>query len=207
MQNEIKVSVILLAAGLSRRMGEDKLLLDYYGKPILQHSLDMMYELPVYERIIVTSNDRLERITLPSSVRVFVNSQSECGISRSIQLGVEVATGSHYLFLAADQPKLKVSDLMPLLEAADKNPDKIIHPIVDSKPCSPTLFPGVFKKDLLSLQTTLTESQNDRGGRTIRDANKHLCIAVEPECPENYIDIDNVEDFIHLSERKKEHDE
>jgi len=189
----LKISAILLAAGLSQRMGCDKLLLEYRGKTFLQRSVELLSSLPVFERIIVISNTRSKIITLPSGIQLIINSIPENGISGSISTGVEAAKGTHYFFLTADQPLLTVADLRPLLEASEANPDKIVFPIIDNKPCSPTMFPGRFRTELLALS-------GDTGGRAIRDADLGACHAVEPERPENFFDIDSAEDYQALNE-------
>ena len=194
----IKISAILLAAGMSQRMGSDKLLLDYLGKPLLQHSIDLLSELPVYERILVTTDARMDKITLPSGIRSYNNPHPERGINKSIHIGVEASTGSHYLFLTADQPKLTAVDIMPLLDAASENPDRIIHPLIESRPCSPTLFPGCFRLKLLELYDPAFLKQNDTGGKTIRDANPELCLPVELENPSAFTDIDYTDDYNNL---------
>lgn len=169
-------------------MGTDKLLFEYRGKSLLQRSVDLLSELPVYERIVVTTNVRLKQITLPSGIRSCINPYPERGISSSIHIGAKAAAGTHYFFLTADQPLLTLHDVGPLLEAASRNPDKIVFPVIHSKPCSPTLFPERFREELLSLK-------GDTGGRAVRDAHKNDCYAIEPEFPENFIDIDFIEDF------------
>jgi len=184
----LKTSAILLAAGLSRRMGCDKLLLEYRDKTLLQCSIELLSSLPVFERIIVISDTGSKTITLPSGIKLLINHTPENGISGSIGTGVEAATGTHYFFLTADQPLLTVADLIPLLEASDANPDKIVFPVIDSKPCSPTIFPGRFRTELLNLS-------GDTGGRAIRDANTVAWHAVVPERPDNFIDIDSAEDY------------
>jgi len=189
--SSIKISAVLLAAGLSFRMGEDKLLLEYQGKSLLQHAIDVMTVLPVYERILISTDARIMQLGLPPGIRSYLNPYPEDGQSGSIRLGIEAATGTHYLFLAADQPKLKPGDLVPLLEAIVKYPDKIIYPTVESKPNSPTVFPAKFKKELLELS-------GDVGGRAIRNAYPETCYPIEPECPMNFIDIDTMEDYAKL---------
>jgi len=187
----MKVSAILLAAGLSRRMGTDKLMLEYQGKPLVQHSIDLLSKLPVYESIIVTSNARLKSIALPPGIWSIINPTPENGQSSSIRIGLEAATGTHYMFMTADQPKLTPDDIIPLLQVAKENPDKIIYPIIDNKPNSPTIFPEHFRTELLCLS-------GDTGGREIRDNNKKSCLALEPEHQKNFKDIDSKEDFDDL---------
>ena len=194
----VKISAILLAAGLSQRMGSDKLLLEYRGKLILQHSIDLLFELPVYEHIIVTTDARSKHIALTQNVKLCINDQPESGLSKSIHIGVEKANGTHYLFLTADQPKLEKTDIMPILEAAKNNPDKIVYPVIDSTPVSPAIFPGSFRRELLELYSSSQEKQNDIGGRSIRDANKQINLRLEPENPANFIDIDTVDDYRNL---------
>jgi len=184
----IKISAILLAAGLSKRMGEDKLLLGYRGSPMLQQTVNLLSELPVYERILVTIDTRLKQISLPPDIRSYINRFPEKGQSGSIRIGIEAATGTHYLFLAADQPKLTLYDIMPLLESIKNNPKSIIYPIVDLKPSSPTVFPTNFRSDMLKLS-------GDEGGRKVRDNYPELNYMIEPEHPQNFIDVDTAEDY------------
>ena len=95
------VSTIILAAGLSRRMGRDKLLLEYEGKTFLQRVIDLVSGLPVFERIVVTSEAGIGSINVPPGFNVYINPQPEDGLSRSIRIGVEAATGTHFMFLTA----------------------------------------------------------------------------------------------------------
>jgi molybdenum cofactor cytidylyltransferase len=185
------ISTILLAAGLSTRMEKDKLLLEYNSKTFLEHSIDLLIKLPVYERIIVTTQARQKHVRLPHTIKLCINPHPEQGISSSIRAGIEAATGTHYLFLNADQPKLTAKDLQPLLDAATTNPESIILPIIDSKPCTPTIFPSTFREKLKKLH-------GDNGGRIIRDANKKLWYTIQPANQENFTDIDNADEYINL---------
>jgi len=187
-----------LAAGLSQRMGEDKLLFDYNGKTFLQHSVDLLSELPVYERLLVTTDARSVYMVLPQNVKLCVNDKPGKGLSSSIHVGVDNASGSHYLFLNADQPKLTKADLMPMLGAVQGNPDKIIYPVIDSTPYSPTIFPGSFREELLKLYSSSQKQQYDIGGRSIRDANKQINLTIEPDSPANFTDIDTMDDYKNL---------
>jgi len=184
----LKISAVLLAAGLSERMGRDKLLLEYRGETLLQHSANLLSQLPVFERIIITTEARAESLTLTSEIKVIYNPQPEKGQSGSVRLGIQAATGTHYLFLNADQPKLTPADIISLLSTVKTNPDRIVYPVIYSKPNSPAIFPESFRAELLKLT-------GDNGGRVIRDAHPELCLAVAPECPANFNDINNEEEY------------
>jgi len=185
----LKISAILMAAGLSRRMGADKLLLEYQGRSLLQRSIDLLSDLPVYERILVTTKARVGSITVPQDLQLVINRSPENGQSESIRLGILAATGTHYLFMTADQPRLTPVDLKPFLELLE--PDSIIYPVINNRPDSPTLLPAHFKPELLALS-------GDTGGRVVRDAHPEICHAIVPERPENFVDIDYMEDYQKL---------
>ena len=188
---EPKISAILLAAGLSLRMGEDKLLLQYRGKTLLQRAVDFLGVLPVYEKIVVTTEARLNDVSLPPGVHAVINQKPEEGQSGSLRLGVSAATGSQYLFLTADQPLLTAEDLQPLLKGAYNNKDSIIYPVINGSPCSPVVFSSHFRDELLSLS-------GDTGGRTVRSRHPEVCVVILPEHPENFSDIDSPEDYLEL---------
>jgi molybdenum cofactor cytidylyltransferase len=169
-------------------MGEDKLLLDFNGKTFLQHSIDLLIELPVYERIVVTTDARQKQVALPDIIKLNINPHPEQGVSGSVRAGVDAATGTHYLFLNADRPLLRAEDLKPMLDAVITNPGNIIFPVIGSKPSSPTIFPSSFKEELKNLR-------GDNGGRIIRDASKEIWYTIKPENPNNFTDIDNPADY------------
>ena len=187
----MKISAIMLAAGLSRRMGEeDKLLLDYKGKPLIQHAVDLLCRLPCEEKILVTTQPRLFKVFLPQPQEILtvVNSRPEAGQSESLRLGLLESTGDHYLFLNADQPRLSLDSLRLLLEFAQKNQDKIIYPSINGNPCSPALFPARFRLQLMELT-------GDTGGRTLRAAYPEDCLSFEAGNPDEFVDIDCLEDY------------
>jgi molybdenum cofactor cytidylyltransferase len=183
-----KISAILMAAGLSRRMGVDKLFMQYQGNALIEHALTLLGDLPVFEKIIVTTTGRLEKIILPPDVRAIINHNPEIGQSESLRLGVSGASGDWYLFLNADQPRLQRTSLQPMLELTKSNPGKIIYPTANGQPTSPVLFHSNFRDELLSVR-------GDIGGRAIRQNKPYDCVVYEAEKPEDFLDIDIVADL------------
>ena len=182
-----KISAILMAAGTSRRMGEEKLLLQYQGETLLRRALNLLLALPVYERILVTKEALLPGLALPPGIRTVINPNPEEGQSGSMRLGVLAATGDFYLILAADQPKLCVSDLTPLLACAQGS-NRIVYPEINGEPCTPALFSANFRAELLAVE-------GDRGGRALRAAQPEACVPVSADRPENFMDIDDENDY------------
>jgi len=66
----MKLAVIIVAAGSSRRMGFDKLLAPLSGKPVLQWSLETFAQSEyVSEIIVVSPDDRFSQLTLPNTTK------------------------------------------------------------------------------------------------------------------------------------------
>jgi len=183
------ISAILLAAGESRRMGgRDKLLLVYEGKTLLLRAAELLDSLPCYEKIMVTTESRLLGLDIPYSVRAIANSNPEAGLSGSVRLGLEAASGDQFLFLNADQPLLSLDNLLPMIRMAGENPEKIIFPTISGRPCTPTVFPARFRNDLCNLH-------GDTGGRVVRDAYPNDCLTFEADNPKAFSDIDDEEGY------------
>jgi len=183
---EPKISAILMAAGCSRRMGEEKLLLRYRGETLLRRAAALLLGLPVYERILVTKEALLPGFVLPPGIKTVINRCPEEGQSGSMRLGVLAAAGDWYFFIAADQPKLCVSDLTPLLGCARGS--RIVYPEINGKPCTPVLFSACFRAELLAVH-------GDQGGRTVRAAHPEACMPIRMNNPENFMDIDDENDY------------
>ncbi|MCL1917052.1 MAG: nucleotidyltransferase family protein [Peptococcaceae bacterium] len=190
MKEASRVSAILLAAGLSRRMGRDKLLLPYRGKPLISHALSLISNLAFHEKIVVTTQARLSQISLPEGITAVVNPCPENGQSESVRLGVAAAAGDAYMFFSSDQPLLDRETSEFLLSHMDGT--HIIYPSVEGVPRLPIIFPAHFRKDFLVLR-------GDQGGRKIRDANPDQCLPLElPAQASLLLDVDTWEDYTML---------
>ena len=87
----MKINAILMASGLSERMGQNKLMLDFKGKKIYEHTLDLLESLDFDKVIVATS---YEEILEDAKNRGFIsleNDNNAIGKSSSIKLGVEAS--------------------------------------------------------------------------------------------------------------------
>ena len=55
----MSTALVLLAAGLSRRMGQDKLLMQRHGKPLYRYALELMECFPDCSRLVVSNIEEI----------------------------------------------------------------------------------------------------------------------------------------------------
>ena len=184
----MQLSVIMLAAGLSKRMGRDKLLLPYKGKPLLAKGISLLEQFLADEKILVINKQRLIEVIIPAGITPVLNDDPQAGKSHSISLGLKQASGSHYLFMTADQPLLDIAAMMDILMVSKEYPDKIIYPAVKNELRNPVLFPAEFRDALMALRC-------DEGGRKVVRENPESAVAVPTNSPEKFWDIDSEKDY------------
>ncbi len=181
------VSAIVMASGLSRRMGGvNKLLLPVDGKPLIAHTLSLIASAPALtESIVVTQNPEIRALARAHGARCVENPAPQLGQSQSVRLGTAAASGDFYLFLPGDQPYLRPSDIALLIRMAETG--RIVSPRAEGQPSSPTLFCASFRDELLALE-------GDNGGGALKRRYADRVDYVElPR--ETLRDIDNWDDY------------
>lgn len=124
----IRRAAIVTAAGLSSRMGRPKALLDWGGKPLLQHQLDALAE---WEQVVIVLGheaDRLAAAITPSPRQQLVHHpEFHLGRSTSLAAGAAALEGDPeaILIVGVDQP-LDPSVLPILLSALESNKGIVI---------------------------------------------------------------------------------
>ncbi len=156
------VTGIILAAGFSKRMACEKLLLPLDGIPMLEHVLRAAKASALAEILLVYQNTSVAEIGARYNLRCIHNEQAIDGQSASIRLGVAAAQSgaSAYMFLVGDQPFISTEIINRIITAHIENSGTIIVPNYGGKRATPTLFPHALRGDLLALQ-------GDSGGRQI----------------------------------------
>src|SRR2546428_4395127 len=84
------ISAIVLAAGLSRRMGTSKLLLPYGGTTVLRHATEHVVGAGIHDVVVVVGPDHeaTARALGGLPVRFAVNPTPEAGAGASVGAGV-----------------------------------------------------------------------------------------------------------------------
>lgn len=172
-----QITLVIPAAGASRRMGDrDKLLEPVDGAPLLRGVAQRA--LAVSDHVIVTLPDptspRRSVLDGLSVVQIMVPDAGD-GMSASLRRAEEaVPEGSQgVMILPADMPDLTEDDLRQVIQAfTDASGEFLVQATgADGTPGHPVLFPA----DLIREFQTLT---GDAGARTILKANRGRLIRV-----------------------------
>ena len=80
------ISAIIMASGFSKRMGENKLLMKYNNKFLIEYTLDVISKCSFNDKIIVTQYKRIKEIGEKLNFKVVINEHANKGQSESIKL-------------------------------------------------------------------------------------------------------------------------
>lgn len=172
----MKPVCIVMAAGVGKRFGANKLLADFAGKPLFRWALEAIDKACFSEVIVVTGHEPVAAAAEELGFRVVCNDRPEEGVSRTVRLGLQAAGAcSGALFMTADQPLLSAETLRQLVQRFAKEPQYIYAAAHDSVRGNPCLFPREFFEELSALQ-------GDTGGAAvIRKHPERLRLAEVPE--------------------------
>ncbi len=111
------IKVILLAAGLSKRMkSENKLIKLYKNKPLINYSLNVLKKSKANKIIIVLGHQykEVKKIIKKNKKIIFTyNKNYKKGMASSIKMGLKKVSKNDYGFIVAqsDMPFVKLSDI------------------------------------------------------------------------------------------------
>lgn len=120
-------SAVILAAGLSRRMGEpNKLLLPVAGEPMIRRVVATVLAAGVEQAVVVTGHEaeQVQAALAPLAVRMIFNPRFASGQVSSVRAGLEALSEptDAVLMCLGDQPLLTVEDLRALEAAYARRP-------------------------------------------------------------------------------------
>src|SRR5215467_4881605 len=114
------VSAVVLAGGMSRRMGAPKQLLRIEGKSLLEHTLANVRASAVHEIILVLgfAADEIEKEISPQGLKIALNEFYQQGMGTSLRTGLAAvdSQSTAALIILADQPFVQPATLDRLIE-------------------------------------------------------------------------------------------
>ena len=187
------ISAIIMASGFSSRMGENKLLMKYNDKFLIEYTLDTISKCNFKDRVIVTQYKAIKEIGDKLNFKVVINQQPNKGQSESIKLGIKNCKESEgYMFFVGDQPLLEGKDIEKLIGVFNEDTSYIVIPKYKEHYGNPVIYPKKYKKDILNLE-------GDKGGKSIiKSSDKIKYVNV---CEDTLFDIDYIDDFNNLLKR------
>lgn len=160
------ITAIVLAAGLSRRMGnENKLLLPFGASTILSTTLANILSAKIGETLVIVGHEAQNvQAALTTwrdlKVALLTNKHYEKGMTTSIQTGVAAADAESvgYMICLSDMPFITPSEYAFLkgafLNILKSDPQAIVQPMFKGKRGNPTIFSSFYKKHILELMDT-----------------------------------------------------
>ena len=146
-------AAVLLAAGLSRRMGErNKLLIEIQGEPLVRRTAKTYVEAGVDVHVVLGHEaDRVREALQDLTLSFVENPRYAEGQPASVRAGIASLKGGYdaILIALADQAALTTEDITALIRAfADRGRDRILIPYYSGSRGNPVLFPAGLIADL-----------------------------------------------------------
>jgi len=188
------ISAILLAAGQSKRMnGENKLIKEIQGIPLIKLSVKNILASSIDELIIILGYQKgiIEKfIDKHEKIKFVFNKDFESGMASSIKAGVNhLSKNTEAFFICLGDMPMVNSDIYNQL-ILTKNNKEIIVPTYKGQQGNPILFSKSIKEKIMTIQ-------GDVGAKKILELNKNKILNVEISNQSIKKDFNTKDDFIY----------
>lgn len=181
-----KVDAVVMASGFSKRMGFNKLKLEYNNISLLENCLKKLSSIPFNKVLVCGREEWVKSLSEKYNFKYLNNLNAHLGQSESIKLGVKNSNGKGITFFTADQPLLSEKTILTLYYNFLKT-NLITIPIVNNNRFSPVFFPENKKSEFLKLE-------GDTGGKIVIK-NTPLINLISFSSEKEFSDIDTEEDY------------
>ncbi|HEY7066082.1 MAG TPA: nucleotidyltransferase family protein [Chloroflexota bacterium] len=195
--NESCVAGVLLAAGMSTRLGQPKQLLAWRGRTLLRHAAGEGLAAGLDRLVVVIGAEaeamRRELAGLP--VVVVENARYAEGQSTSLRAGLAALPPGvdAAVMLLVDMPGVNAAAIRALVAAWEASGAPIVRPTYQGRPGNPVLFAA-------PLLPELARAQGDEGGRAVLRAHAGEVLHLPTDNPGVVQDIDTWEAYNALAE-------
>lgn len=187
-----RIGCVIMASGLGKRFGSNKLMADYHGKPMILQALHASRSLK-HNRVVVTRHPEVEKLCREHGMNVVLHNLPYR--SDTVRLGLqELGDVDACMFLPADQPLLRPETVDLLVSSWESNQQCIVRPFHEDIPGSPVLFPKWAFEQLCNLS-------EDNGGGWVIKQNPESVKAVHIDDPYELMDADTPETLAVLQQK------
>lgn len=202
------ISIVVLAAGNSRRFGSNKLLFPIGGIPMYLNTLQKVLQVQrkmkhrISSVILVTQYPEIKKNAEALGARAVWNPHPEQGISSSMKLGLQEAIKENphapglsacgekdaCLFLVADQPWIRTETIEALIQTFVNSEWGMAAAAKNGQPGNPCIFSGKYYPELLALT-------GDTGGKKVMKRYPEDVALLEVEDKKELVDMDTPMDI------------
>ena len=149
------ISGIILAAGKSSRMGQDKLSLMLHGRPVLEHVILAAKKSALDEVIVVWGRYKNSKdLAQDHGLMTIENKDYEQGLSTSLARGMKAISqnSNAVVFLLGDMPYIDANIIDGLIQTFLQGKKHIVVPIYNGQRGNPVLFSRKYEAALCTIQ-------------------------------------------------------
>jgi CTP:molybdopterin cytidylyltransferase MocA len=188
-----EVWAIVLAAGLSTRMGTQKLLLPFDDKTIVEKTLENILNSGIENIVVVlgANHSEIRDVLNLLPVQTVINDQFKDGMHTSIIAGVKALPddAKAVMIFLGDQPFIPPITIQNVIDAWNTSGKSIIIPLCDGKRGHPPLYDTSLRDEILNLDREV-------GLRSVALKFPDKICEVETFCPTIVRDIDTPEEYL-----------
>jgi molybdenum cofactor cytidylyltransferase len=197
MTHAIHGAVVILAAGLSRRLGFPKQNIILEKKTLLECLVEKVDTFPNVIKVLVYADCvHVNKEKMANDWIFCLNQTPQTGVARSVQLGFKSALhakATHVLFVCADQWKLKAQHIRDILSLQAQHPKNTVCGFYSDGPGVPASFPVDFEESFAALE-------GDQGAKRI--ILKSFSQTILYPCEDAKWDLDTPEDLLQMREHQ-----
>ena len=186
------IGCVIMASGLGKRFGGNKLMADFHGKPMICRILDATEGI-FAQRVVVTRSEQVASLCREYGIQTVLHSLPHR--NDTVRLGMEAMPGiDRCMFATSDQPLLRKETVAALALVSENDPHAIWRTCCNGTHGSPVVFPKWSFPELLDLP------EGKGGGFVVKKYPEHLHTVNVRDMYE-LKDVDSPEDLEELLER------
>jgi len=196
----MKISVTILAAGGSQRMGDlNKLLLLIDDKPMIYSVCKMVLDAKINQVVLVTGyqNNEVEK-SIPKGIDTIVyNKNWESGMMSSIYAGMSKLEKDidGNMIVLGDMPLISTMTINKIIiEFNNHNGNQIVYPTYENKQANPVVFPRKYFPEILNLK-------GDRGCKKLLKKYPGDAVGIPINTDDVVIDCDTRDDYFMVEKK------